>query len=216
MRDRRHGGVSPRRSDASEIGQMSGLYASARPDGWCIPPACPLPWRPRYHAALDLLRAVADVGYAAKFAMASRPLRVAAPHGLGLAQVGQHLTSLFAARQGVKRDVDRLKRNSQTGRLIHNILYPFAPARNLLKRSAKPQQTSDISEERPIRRRSWLGAGLAAAGRSIRPSSFRQIARGITRLLGLNTDRARRSLTMVAATVAYSISEASEQAPKPF
>src|SRR6185369_16274466 len=94
--------------------------------------ALPVPW---HQAALNLLRPLLDVGHVAELAAPFGTLRLAASHWLGLAQVGQQL----APRQGVERGVDRLVRDLQAGRLLHAILNPFAPTRDLLRRPTKPQ-----------------------------------------------------------------------------
>jgi hypothetical protein len=94
---------------------------------------------PRHQAALNLLRPLLDVGHVAELAAPFGTLRLAASHWLGLAQIGQQLAPQLAARQGVERSVERLVRDPQTGRLLHAILNPFAPTRDLLRRPTKPQ-----------------------------------------------------------------------------
>jgi len=85
----------------------------------------------RHQAALDFLRPLLDVGHAAEFAAALGALRLAAPHRLGLAQIGQQLAPQFATRQGIERGVDRLVRHQKARSLFHSVLDPLASAAHL-------------------------------------------------------------------------------------
>jgi hypothetical protein len=84
-------------------------------------------------------------------------------------------------------------RDPQAGRLLHAILNPFAPTRDLLGRPTKPQQAGNLGEERPIRRQSRLAAGPAAAGHSIGLGSFRQVAHGTAVPSDFIANRTRRA-----------------------
>ena len=79
----------------------------------------------------------------------------------------------------------------QAGRLLHAILDPFAPARDLFRRPAEAQQPSDLGKQPSIARQPRLAAGQASDGRSLLRCRLRQIARSTATSLDLTRDRAR-------------------------